>query len=63
MELTTRFCVLIYHFQSVLLLRYYNDKKAYRILAVLPFNMSAALAGMGLAMEPGVQTMSDELIL
>ena len=29
-------------FQSVLLWRYYNDKKAYRILAVLLFKMSAA---------------------
>ena len=29
-------------FQSVLLWWYYNDKKTYRILAVLPFKMSAA---------------------
>ena len=29
-------------FQSVILWRYYNDKKAYRILAVLAFKMSAA---------------------
>ena len=44
-------------FQSVLLWWYYNDKKAYRILAILPF------AAMGGAMLPGVHTVSDELIL
>ena len=46
-------------FQSVLLWRYYKDKKAYQILAVLPFKMSATSLSCG----PGVHTMSDELIL
>ena len=54
----TFFCVDLNHF-LISLTQYYNDKKAYRILAV-PFKMSAA---MGLAMEPGVHIMSDELIL
>ena len=35
-------------FQSVLLWRYYNDKKAYRILAVLPFKMSDTSLSRGL---------------
>ena len=50
--------------QSVLLWRYYNNKKAYRILVVLrTIQDVGCLAAMGLAMEPGVHTMSDELIL
>ena len=51
-------------FQSVLLWWYYNDKKAYRILAVLPTIQDVGhLAVMRAAMEPGVHAMSDELIL
>ena len=65
MEWRKGFCGWIFYFQPVLLWWYYNDKKAYRILAVLPFQMLAKhLAVMRAAMmEPGVHTMSDEIIL
>ena len=64
MEWIKRFCGWIYHFQSVLLWWYYNDEKAYRIVAVLPFKMSATSLSCGLPhVEPGVHTMSDELKL
>ena len=43
-----RFCGCIFIFQSVLLWWYYNDKKVYRILAVLPFKMSATSLSCGL---------------
>ena len=49
-------------FQSVLLWRYYNDKKALDIGGTTIQDVGC-LAAMGLAMEPGVHTMSDELIL
>ena len=46
--------------QSVLLWRYYNDKKAYRILAILATIQDVSPLA---HMQPGVHTMSDELIL
>ena len=61
MEWIKRFVGGFIVFQSVLL-RWYNDNKAYQILAGLPFNMSATSVRQA-AMEPGVHTMSDELIL
>ena len=47
-------------FQSVLLWWYYDDKKASRILAVPPTIQDV---GPLAHMQPGVHTMSDELIL
>ena len=61
MEWIKRFCGwILSFFQSVLLWRYYNDKKAYWILAVLPTIQDV---GPLAHMQPGVHTMSDELIL
>ena len=50
-------------FQSVLLWRYYNDKKSLPDIGGTTIQDVGCLAAMGLAMEPGVHTMSDELIL
>ena len=51
-------------FQSVLLWRYYNDKKAnVPDIGSTTIQDVGPLAAMGGAMEPGVHTMSDELIL
>ena len=47
MEWIKRFVGGFVIFQSVLLWRYCNDKKAYRILAVLPFKMSATSLSCG----------------
>ena len=52
----------IYHFQSVLFWRYHNDKKTTRYWRY--YHSRCHLAVMRAAMmEPGVHTMSDELIL
>ena len=48
-EWPKRFCGWISLFNQLLLWWYYNDKKAYRILAALPFKMSPPLS----PMEPG----------
>ena len=48
MEWITGFCGWIYRFIISHIWRYYNDKKAYRILAVRPFKMSANSLSCGL---------------
>ena len=50
-------------FQSVLLWWYYNDKKSLPDIGGTTIQDVSHLAVMQAAMEPGVHTMSDELIL
>ena len=50
-------------FQSVLRWRYYNAKKAYRMIGGTTIQDIGSLAAMAGDMEPGVHSMSDELIL
>ena len=50
-------------FRPVLLCRYYNHKKSLPDIGGTTIQDVGSLAAMGLAMEPGVHTMSDELIL
>ena len=62
MEWTKRFVCWFLNVQSVLLWWYYNDKKAYRILAVL--RTIQDVGSLELPWDsPGVHTMSDELKL
>ena len=60
MEWFKRFCGWIYHFSISLTLVVLQRQKAYRILAVLPTIQDV---GPLVHMQPGVHTMSDELIL
>ena len=63
MEWTTRFCVLIYHFSISLTLAVLQRQKSLPDIGGTAIQDVGCLAAMGLAMEPGVHTMSDELIL
>ena len=59
MQWTKRFVVGFISFQSVLFWWYYNDKKSLPDIGDTTIQDVGPLA----AMEPGVHTMSDELIL
>ena len=50
-------------FQSVLLWRYYNDKKSLPDIGGTTIQDVGPLAAMRAAMGPGIHTMSDELML
>ena len=63
MEWTTRFCVLIYHFSISLTLAVLQRQKRLPDIGGTTIQGVGCLAAMGLAMEPVVHTMSDELIL
>ena len=57
------FCVLIYHFSISLTLAVLQRQKILPDIGGITIQDVGCLAAMGLAMEPGVHTMSDELIL
>ena len=63
MEWTTRFGVLIHQFSTSLTLAVLQRQKSLPDIGGTTIQDVGCLAAMGLAMEPGVHTMSDELIL
>ena len=63
MEWTTRFCVLIYQFSISLTLAVLQRQKSLLDIGRTTIQDVGCLAAMGLAMEPGFHTRSDELIL
>ena len=56
-------CVLIYHFSISLTLAVLQRQKCLLDIGGTTIQDVGCLAAMGLSMEPGVHTMSDELIL
>ena len=63
MEWTTRFCVLIYQFSISLTLAVLQRQKSLPDIGGTTLQDVGCLTAMGLAMKPGVHTMSDKLIL
>ena len=63
MEWTTRFCVWIYHFSISLTLAVLKQQKSLPDIGGTTLQDVGCLTAMGLAMEPCVHTMSDELVL
>ena len=63
MEWTTRVCVLIYHFSISLILAVLQRQKSLPDMGDTTIQDVDCLTAMGLAMEPHVHTMSDELLL
>ena len=63
MEWTKRFCVLIYQCSISLTLAVLQRQKSLLDIGGTAIQDVGSLATMGLAVEPGVHTMSDELIL